>query len=142
MFGGLQSRTGVFVELPQPTEKALPQENSSLKPTAILRNSRGLALEIYNPAVIAAIINTIGFASMVTFNAANAVFTAVIAPEILGTIVMIVPTADITFPTTISTGPSAAATRVIVIIFVQAALYFLNQVLITCPRPSTAAVCL
>ena len=38
-----------FVELPQPTEKALPQENSSLKPTAILRNSRGLALEIYNP---------------------------------------------------------------------------------------------
>ena len=61
MFGGLQSRTGVFVELPQPTEKALPQENSSLKPTAILRNSRGLALEIYNPAVIAAIINTIGF---------------------------------------------------------------------------------
>lgn len=79
---------------------------------------------------------------MVTFNAANAVFTAVIAPEILGTIVMIVPTADITFPTTISTGPSAAATRVIVIIFVQAALYFLNQVLITCPRPSTAAVCL
>ena len=61
MFGGLQSRTGVFVELPQPTEKALPQEDSSLKPTAILRNSRGLALEIYNPAVIAAIINTIGF---------------------------------------------------------------------------------
>ena len=50
-----------FVELPQPTEKALPQEDSSLKPTAILRNSRGLALEIYNPAVIAAIINTIGF---------------------------------------------------------------------------------
>ena len=40
-------------------------------------------------AVIAAIINTIGFASMVTFNAANAVFTAVIAPEILGTIVII-----------------------------------------------------
>ena len=38
-----------FVELPQPTEKALPQEDSSLKPTAILRNSRGLALEIYNP---------------------------------------------------------------------------------------------
>lgn len=28
-----------FVELPQPTEKALPQEDSSLKPTAILRNS-------------------------------------------------------------------------------------------------------
>ena len=79
-----------FVELPQPTEKALPQEDSSLKPTAILRNSRGLALEIYNPAVIAAIINTIGF--MVTFNAANAVFTAVIAPEILGTIVIIVLT--------------------------------------------------
>lgn len=65
-----------------------------------------------------------------------------IAPEILGTIVMIITTADITFPTTISTGPSAAATRVIVIIFVQAALYFLNQVLIPCPRPSTAAVCL
>ena len=38
-----------FVELPQPTEKALPREDSSLKPTAILRNSRGLALEIYNP---------------------------------------------------------------------------------------------
>ena len=31
-----------FVELPQPTEKALPQEDSSLKPTAILRNSRGV----------------------------------------------------------------------------------------------------
>lgn len=38
-----------FVELPQPTEKALPHEDSSLKPTAILRNSSGLALEIYNP---------------------------------------------------------------------------------------------
>ena len=38
-----------FVELLQPTEKALPREDSSLKPTAILRNSRGLALEIYNP---------------------------------------------------------------------------------------------
>ena len=38
-----------FVELLQPTEKSLPREDSSLKPTAILRNSRGLALEIYNP---------------------------------------------------------------------------------------------
>ena len=39
-----------FVELHQPTEKAQPQEDRSLKTTTILRNSRGLALEIYNPA--------------------------------------------------------------------------------------------
>lgn len=57
-------------------------------------------------AVITAIINTIGFASMVTFNAANAVFTAVITPEIF---------------------------------FVQAALYFPDQVSITYQRPSAAA---
>ena len=38
-----------FVELPQPIEEMPSTESGSLKPVAILRSSRGLALEIYNP---------------------------------------------------------------------------------------------
>ena len=40
--------TGVCGTSSADRESSAP-ENSSLKPTAILRNSRGLALEIYNP---------------------------------------------------------------------------------------------
>ena len=64
-------------------------------------------------AVIAAIIRTIGFASMVAFSAAIAPFTTPIAAETCGMIVMIVPTADMIFPTTTRIGPIAAATRAI-----------------------------
>lgn len=46
---------------------------------------------------------------MVVFKAAKAVLTVFITPATFGTIVIIVPTADTTFPMTISTGPSAAA---------------------------------
>ena len=48
MFGDLQSRTGVCGTSSADRESSA-QEDSSLKPTAILRNSRGLTLEIYNP---------------------------------------------------------------------------------------------
>ena len=48
---------------------------------------------------------------MVTFRAANAVFTALMALAIFGTTVIIVPTAEITLPITIRTGPIAAASR-------------------------------
>ena len=58
---------------------------------------------------MAAIIRTIGFASIVVLSAANAPLTVLMTPAIFGTIVIIVPTADITFPITISTGPRAAA---------------------------------
>ena len=60
---------------------------------------------------MAAMIRTIGFASIVRFSAANAVLTALIAPAIFGTTVIIVPTAEITLPITIRTGPKAAASK-------------------------------
>ena len=50
---------------------------------------------------MAAIIRTIGFASIVVFSAANAPLTVLMTPAIFGTMVMIVPTAEMTFPTMI-----------------------------------------
>ena len=60
--------------------------------------------------------STIGFASITAFNAANAFWTIPITPASFGIIVMIVPTAEMTFPTMISTGPIAAATSAMVTI--------------------------
>ena len=65
---------------------------------------------------MAAIISVIGFASIVVLSAANAPFTIFIDPAIFGTTVIIVPTADITLPITIKTGPRAAAKSPIVTI--------------------------
>ena len=53
-------------------------------------------------------------ASIVVLSAAKAVFTVLITPANFGIMVMIVPTADMTFPTMISTGPIAAATSAMV----------------------------
>ena len=62
-------------------------------------------------AAIAAIMRMMGFAASTALNAATALLITPIVDAILGMIVMIVPTADITLPTTIKTGPTAAATR-------------------------------
>ena len=67
-------------------------------------------------ATIAAMISTYGFAEHAALKAANTPFAALIIPASLGTIVMIVPMADMTLPTMISTGPKAAATSATVII--------------------------
>ena len=56
-----------------------------------------------------------GFASITAFRAPKAVFTVLITPASFGTIVMIVPTAEITFPIMISTGPSAATNKAMII---------------------------
>ena len=61
-------------------------------------------------ATIAAMISTYGFAAHTALKAANTPFAALITPASLGTIVIMVPIAEITLPTTISTGPRAAAT--------------------------------
>lgn len=39
-----------FVELPMPSEAVSSVKNCDIKPAVVLRNSRGLALEIYNHA--------------------------------------------------------------------------------------------
>ena len=65
---------------------------------------------------MAAIIRTIGFASIVVFSAANAPLTVLMTPAIFGTIVIIVPTAEMTFPTMIRTGARAATISAIVTI--------------------------
>ena len=77
-----------------------------LKPSHLFQSTTKIAIR----ATIAATISTIGFASIVAFKAIKAVLTVLITPAIFGTIVIIVPTAEITFPTTISTGPNAPAT--------------------------------
>ena len=86
---------------------------------------------------MAAIIRTIGFASIVVLSAANAPLTVLITPAIFGTIVMIVPTADITFPMTISTGPRAATTSAIVtIVFFVPSSSPLSQSTNDCIQPT------
>ena len=86
---------------------------------------------------MAAIISTIGFASIVVFSAAKAPFTVLMTPAIFGTTVMIVPTADMTFPITISTGPSAAARRAIVTtVFFVPSLSPFNQSTNFCTHPT------
>ena len=59
-------------------------------------------------------ISTYGLAAHTALKAANTPFAALITPASFGTRVIMVPTAEITFPTMISIGPIAAATRAIV----------------------------
>ena len=61
-------------------------------------------------------ISTYGFAAHTALKAANTPFAALITPASFGTRVIIVPTAEMTLPTMINTGPIAAATRAIVTI--------------------------
>ena len=86
---------------------------------------------------MATIIRTIGFASIVVLSAANAPLTVLITPAIFGTIVMIVPTADITFPMTISTGPRVAARSAMVttVFFVPSSSPF-SQSTKVCTHPT------
>lgn len=56
----------------------------------------------------------IGLAAMTALSPAKAPFTALMAPATFGTIVIIVPTAEMIFPTMIRTGPIAAATSAMV----------------------------
>ena len=76
-------------------------------------------------------------ASMVVFKAAKAVLTVLITPATFGTMVMIVPTADTTFPTTISTGPRAAASNATVVMtfFVPSSMPF-SQSTNFCTHPT------
>ena len=59
-------------------------------------------------------ISTYGLAAHTALKAAITPLAALITPASFGMIVMIVPIADMTFPTMISTGPIAAATSAIV----------------------------
>jgi len=65
-------------------------------------------------AAIAAMTIAMGFAIITALKAEKAVFTALKALTSLGRSVIIVPTELMTLPTTISTGPMAAATSAIV----------------------------
>ena len=82
----------------------------SHKPIQKFLNHSHLFHNRTNPAIsaaIAATINTIGFASNVALKAANAVLTVFIIATNLGTIVIIVPTDDMSFANMIRNGPSA-----------------------------------
>ena len=65
---------------------------------------------------MAAITMAMGFAIIVALKAAKAPFTVLIAPASFGIHVIMVPTAEIVLPIRISTGPSAATSRAMIMI--------------------------
>ena len=92
-------------------------------------------------ATIAAIMITYGFAAHTALNAANTPFAALITPASFGMIVIIVPIADIIFPTTISTGPRAAATKATVMMtFLVPSSIELSQSTSFCIQPTIVLI--